>query len=185
MNQWSERISHLWTECVDLWCGGGSYLQACVHVNGFCVRDQGDTMSRPLQLQDSLWYGRQTPVSLPCNLCQLIPTFMTALSPGHLLPFLTLASHPSFLKEEAPRGKIQISGRKWGEAAKSLIIQTNTCLALCQLHLCLHKSGIYSIFKYINSSKSTCRYPYVHCCIPATLEKGRACVYRAGLTVCC
>lgn len=36
------------------------------------------------------------------------------------------------------------------------------------------------MFKYINSSKSTCRYPYVHCCIPATLEEGRACVYRAG-----
>lgn len=93
-------------------------------------------MSRPLQLQDSLWYGRQTPVSLPCNLCQLIPTFMTALSPGHLLPCLTLASHPSFLKEEALRGKTQTSGGKRGKVAKSLIHihkHLSTCPALRQL----------------------------------------------------
>lgn len=31
---------------------------------------RGDTMSRPLQLQESPWCGRQTSVSLLCNLCQ-------------------------------------------------------------------------------------------------------------------
>lgn len=80
---------------------------------------------------------------------------------------------------------------KWGEEGESSKVSNSytqtlvhlSCTTLAVDYLCLHKSGICSMFKYINSSKSTCRYPYVHCCIPATLEKGRACVYRAGLTV--